>query len=80
MAQAGIALGLIFGLGATTFGMVQGQIRRAEAARFSKSLADVFMKGSEEDIYWYKQHPNRRRGKSAAEVYGEAVKGMRDPR
>ncbi|MDR3634870.1 MAG: DUF4190 domain-containing protein [Isosphaeraceae bacterium] len=78
-AQAGIALGLIFGLGTVTIEMVQAQIRKAEARAFSRQFVDVLKKGTLDEAIWYKQPPAMRRDKSPAELKQELVKSMRDP-
>lgn len=78
LAQAGVALGLIFGLGTVTIQFVQSQLQKSEATAFGKEFADVLKKGTMDDVVWYKQHPEFRRDKSPAEMKAEVMKGMRE--
>lgn len=79
IAQAGIAMGLIFGLGTLTIQFVQHQLQKSQAAAFGKELASILKKGTLDDIVYYKQHPASRRDKSPAEMRAEVNKSMRDP-
>lgn len=79
LAQAGIALGMIFGLGTLTIQTVQSQLRKAEAARFSRRLVEVLKNGSFEEAIWYRQVPDIRRGKSAEAVVDEVRKSAKEP-
>jgi hypothetical protein len=78
IAQAGIFLGLVFGLGTVTIELVQSQISKREAVTFAKQFVDVLKKGSLDDAVWFRQHPEMRRGKSVSDVKEEVLKGMRD--
>ena len=60
LAQAGLGLGLIFGLTAVTVATVLGVLRANAAKGFAKELQTVFQKGSPEDVIWYMQNPTRR--------------------
>lgn len=78
LAQAGIAMGLIFGLGTVTIQFVQYQLQKSQAAAFGKEVAKVLKEGDLDQVVWLKQHPASRRGKSPADVKAELVKAMRD--
>jgi hypothetical protein len=80
LARAGIALGLVFGLGAPTTWLVQIQIRQAEATKFAKRFTEILKNGSAEEAFWYKQPPALRKGKTPQEIIAEITKGSRDPR
>jgi hypothetical protein len=79
LAQAGIGLGLVFGLGSSTMQVVQWQLRKSEATAFTKTYIRVLKTGTLDDLVWYKQHPDMRRDKSASEVKEEIVKAMHGP-
>jgi hypothetical protein len=69
LAQAGIALGLIFGLASLTTSAVQGWIRVREATKFAKTYANALTKEPFEVVLWYGQPPIRREGSTPKEVY-----------
>jgi hypothetical protein len=77
IAQAGIALGLIFGLAAITTTAVQDVIQVREAKKFAKIYEDVLNKGTFEDALWYGQDPRVRKGKTPRENSGEMKQAMR---
>jgi hypothetical protein len=79
IAQAGIALGLIFGLASITTMAVQGWIQVREATKFAKTYRDVLGNGTLEEILWYGQNPVVRKGKSPKELVAEMQKAMRGP-
>jgi hypothetical protein len=60
-AQAGIALGLIFGLGAVTTEYVQMFLRRSEAAKFARGYAKLIEEGSLSQCLWYRIPPEARK-------------------
>jgi hypothetical protein len=74
IAQAGIALGLIFGLAAITTTSVQSWVRVREAAKFARSYGDVLNVGSLQEAFWYGQNPSYRQGKTPDELYAETRK------
>jgi hypothetical protein len=74
IAQAGIALGLIFGLSATTIAVVQDWILVREASKFARTYEDVLTKGTFEDAIWYGQPPLYRSQKTPQEVVQELKK------
>ncbi|SIN92462.1 protein of unknown function [Singulisphaera sp. GP187] len=71
MAQAGMALGLVFGLAAVTSTLVQDFLRSRGAGHFASQYADVLKKGSIEDAVFYTVSPLAREGKKPAEIYKE---------
>jgi hypothetical protein len=60
IAQAGIALGLIFGLMAFTLTTVQRFVNSSSAARFAEKYVDVLQKGGLGDMLWYGLDPRAR--------------------
>jgi len=71
IAQAGIALGLIFGLSMVTVTAVQNWILVSQASKFAKTYEGVLEKGSFEEAIWYGQNPPYRSGKTPQEVMTE---------
>ena len=61
-AQAGIGLGLIFGLAAVTTSAVQGYLRTSAATRFATAYAQVLQDKSLEDALWYQAPPEAAEG------------------
>jgi hypothetical protein len=76
IAQAGIALGLIFGLSMVSVTTVQNWILVSQASRFAKTYEDVLKRGSFEDAIWYGQNPQYRTTKTPQEIMTE-IKGNR---
>jgi hypothetical protein len=74
LAQAGIALGLSFGLAMVTIASVQNWILVRQASTFAKTYEGVLNKGSIEDAVWFGQNPLYRTGKSPQEVMTEMKK------
>jgi hypothetical protein len=79
MAQAGMALGLVFGLSAVTTTLVQDFLRSQAASRFVKQYASVLKSGSVEDALFYTIPPQGRENRKPAELYKE-LKSHADPR
>jgi hypothetical protein len=77
IAQAGIALGLIFGLAAITTAAVQDWILLREGQKFAKRYQDVLENGTFELALWYGQPPVVRTGKTPEEIAAELKKSMR---
>jgi hypothetical protein len=71
LAQAGIALGLAFGLAAVTTTLVQDFLRVRAAQNFASQYAEILNKGAMEEAAWYTVSPPAREGKTPAEVYKE---------
>jgi hypothetical protein len=74
IAQAGIALGLVFGLSAITITVVQDRILVREASKFARTYEDVLTKGTFEDAIWYGQPPVYRNQKSPQDLVAELRK------
>ena len=68
LAQAGVAMGLIFGLGIFTISTVQGVIRSRNAAVFARHYADVMKTGTLADVLWLGMPPSQRKGFSPVEI------------
>jgi hypothetical protein len=79
LAQAGIALGLVFGLASITSGTVQHYLRRVAAARFARSYVEVLKTGQLEDVYWYTKVPERRKDKAPTDLFKETQTRTHDP-
>ncbi len=68
IASAGIALGLIFGLGSVTYATVQTYVRTTLAQRFAKHYAEVVQTGSLPEIIRLHLHPEARNDKSGEDM------------
>jgi len=68
LAQAGAALGLIFGLSVFTVSSVQGFIRTRNAQSFAQYYAEVFKTGDLAHLLWLEIPPVPRRSVSAEEL------------
>jgi Domain of unknown function (DUF4190) len=79
-AQAGIALGLIFGLTSYTITTVQGMLRERAAVAFGRQFELVLNKGSLDDVIWYSQHPDRRKDITPATLVTEMKSKQGDAR
>jgi hypothetical protein len=80
LAQAAIALGLVFGLSAITTATVQSIVRKVNATRFAKHMVDDILKTkSIADAVWYTVPLAYREGKTASEVYKEVKEQSRGP-
>jgi Domain of unknown function (DUF4190) len=71
LANAGIALGLTFGLIAFTSDFVTNYVRSSSAGRFAAHYADVMKTGSLGDVLLLDMNPDRRKGKTGADVENE---------
>ncbi len=60
MAQAGLGLGLVFGLTAVTIGTAQSFLLAKQAKDFGRAFASVLAKDSFEQIVWWGQRPQVR--------------------
>jgi hypothetical protein len=76
LAQAGVAMGLIFGLGVFTITTVQTLVRVRNASSFAEYYAGVVQKGTLADLIWLELPPAQRKGISAEEAM-EKLKGTR---
>lgn len=79
LAQAGMALGLVFGLSAITNDLVQDFLRSRAATSFAKQYAEVLKHGKIEDAMFYAMIPAGRANRKPAELY-EEYKKQADPR
>lgn len=68
LAQAGAALGLIFGLGVFTMSTVQGLVRSRNAASFARYYGEVAKNRTLADMMWLGVPPGSRASLSPAEV------------
>jgi uncharacterized membrane protein (DUF485 family) len=71
LANAGIALGIIFGLVVTTYSSVQTFILTRDASQFGKRYAEVVEKGSLGDLLWYGLYPTARKDKTPDQALKE---------
>lgn len=60
LAQAGLGLGLIFGLTSITVATVLGVLRANSAKAFAREMETVLKTGSAEQVVWFMQAPARR--------------------
>jgi len=77
LAQAGMGLGLIFGLASITTAAVQDGIVTMEARKFARVYETVLQKGSLEEAMWFEQHPEVRSGKTPEQIASELRQSMR---
>ncbi|MCA1686824.1 MAG: DUF4190 domain-containing protein [Planctomycetia bacterium] len=68
MAQAGLGLGLMFGLTSVTVTSVQGLLRVNQAKAFARTYQNVLSKGTFAEAVWYGQHPSQRAESSPDEI------------
>jgi len=78
-AQAGIGLGLIFGLASVTTSAVQGYLRTSAATRFATAYAQVLQDRTVEDALWYQAPPENRKKKTGSQIAKEMKESMPDP-
>ncbi len=71
LANAGIALGLVFGLVAGTVGSIQYFVRSRAATNFAHEYADVINRRSLGEMLWYNVAPAFRKEKTEADVLKE---------
>ena len=60
LAQAGVALGLTFGLASVTIATVQGYLLKADAVRFGRQYAETLERASVSECVWYRLNPSFR--------------------
>jgi hypothetical protein len=68
LANAGITMGLIFGLFAATVSSVQYFVRKRQAEEFAKKYAEILKTPSLGDVLWYQTHPDLRKDKTGAQL------------
>jgi hypothetical protein len=71
LANAGIFLGLVFGLVSGTFSTVQYLVQDRQAKLFAAKYAEVIKAGDLGEMLWYNSHPDNRKGKTGAELKEE---------
>jgi hypothetical protein len=74
LANAGIAMGLIFGLVTVTYSGVQTFIRTREATKFAAEYVKVMESASDGEMLWYNIPPVQRQEKSAKQALLEFEK------
>jgi hypothetical protein len=75
LAQAGIALGLIFGLASVTVDFVQGKIREREARKFANEYLTELKTGILTNCVWYKLPPGARKTLPKEKALAEMERG-----
>jgi hypothetical protein len=68
LANAGIALGLIFGLGCGTYTMVQSYIRTRVSERFAHNYEEILQANSLADLLFYNLHPDGRKDQTGEQL------------
>jgi hypothetical protein len=71
LANAGIALGLVFGLISGTVSSVQYIVRTTQAEKFSKQYVQILKSPSFGDVLRQNMHPDMRKERTAAEILQE---------
>jgi hypothetical protein len=71
LANAGIGLGLIFGLGSGTVSTVQHLVRVKQATLFANKYLEVLRGADLSEMLWYNAHPDTKKGKTAAQIMEE---------
>lgn len=79
MADAGIALGLLFSLSALTITTSQTWIIDHEARKFARSYVEALRSGSLDNVLFLEMHPESRKTKTQAELIAEMKQSMRGP-
>jgi hypothetical protein len=80
LANAGIALGLIFGLIAITSDFVTGYVRTSGASRFAKHYAEVMKTGTLGDVLLLDMNPQFRKDKTPADLERELEADLANPK
>ena len=68
LANAGIALGLIFGLGCGTYTTVQTYVRTRLAEQFAHKYEGILQSKSLGDLLWYNLHPDGRKDQTGEQL------------
>jgi hypothetical protein len=71
LANAGIGLGLVFGLASGTITTVQYVVRSKQAGLFALRYAEVLRSADKGQMLWYNAHPDMRKGKTSDEILEE---------
>src|SRR5262245_43869825 len=80
LANAGILLGLLFGLSSGTIETVQYLVRSRQAERFARKYADVLKSPSMGDVIKYTRHPETVKDKTSEELLHEFEANKTDQR
>jgi len=78
LANAGIALGLMFGLASGTITTVQDYVRNREAEKFAKKLIAILKAPTAAEAMWWGTHPEMRKEKTPTDYLHdyESAKGQ----
>jgi len=68
IANAGIALGLIFGLGVGTYTTVQSYVRTRVSEKFAHQYEGILQTNSLADLLWYNLHPDGRKDQTGEQL------------
>jgi len=68
LANAGIGLGLVFGLASGTITTVQYVVRSRQAAKYAVKYAEILKSPDFGQVLWYQTHPDMRKDKTGAEL------------
>ena len=68
IANAGIALGLIFGLGCGTYTVVQSYVRTRVSEKFAHKYEGILQSNSLADLLWYNLHPDGRKDQTGEQL------------
>jgi hypothetical protein len=71
LANAGIALGLVFGLASGTISTVQYLVRSRQAEKFARKYATLLSSSNMGDVLMYTTHPDTVKDKTSAQVLKE---------
>jgi Domain of unknown function (DUF4190) len=74
LANAGIALGLIFGLGCATYSTVQTYVRTRMAESFAHTYEEVLKSNKLADLIFYSLHPEGRKTQSGEDILANLEK------
>jgi hypothetical protein len=68
LANVGIALGLIFGLGCGTYTVVQNYVRTRVSEKFANQYAEILQSKSLSDLLLYHMHPDSRKDQTGEQL------------
>jgi len=80
LANAGIALGLMFGLASGTITTVQYLVRSRQAEKFARDYVEILNGPSLGDVLMYTSHPDQVKDKTGAKLVQEVEAGKANPR
>jgi hypothetical protein len=78
LAQAGIAMGLVFSVSAATIGYVSAMMLERSARGYGRSFAKTLQTGTLAEIAWHRLQPSMRKGKNPETMLTEMA-GVQDP-